>query len=187
MPADCPDCGHRLRPSSAPTVPWLETARRVRLPAVPSSVSANAGDGRPRAFRWRTVREVRLPRVAVPSVAEWRAPAWLPRPGSWNLRRSNNYGAADVDDGETRPLFADNDPDAARYRDDPAVADPDHDSLAARVAGDEAASYRVPEPDEVPVISGRKSRKNSSQPTSNKDGSNNNNGNTTTGNNNEWA
>ncbi|KAI1852682.1 hypothetical protein JX266_002223 [Neoarthrinium moseri] len=50
VPADCPDCGHRLRPSSAPTIPWLESARRLKLPAVPN---------------------VKAPR--------WKAPAWLPK------------------------------------------------------------------------------------------------------------
>lgn len=34
VPADCPDCGHRLRPSSPPTIPWYESARRIKFPEV---------------------------------------------------------------------------------------------------------------------------------------------------------
>ncbi|KAL2268930.1 hypothetical protein VTJ83DRAFT_3776 [Remersonia thermophila] len=34
VPADCPHCGHRLRPDSLPPIPWYETVSRPRLPAV---------------------------------------------------------------------------------------------------------------------------------------------------------
>ncbi|KAI1079250.1 hypothetical protein F5B20DRAFT_544178 [Whalleya microplaca] len=48
VPPDCPDCGHRLRPSSPPPAPWFQSLPKLRFPA--------------------------LPTVPTP---EWKAPAWL--------------------------------------------------------------------------------------------------------------
>ncbi|KAK6078070.1 hypothetical protein SCUP234_06444 [Seiridium cupressi] len=53
VPADCPDCGHRLRPSSPPTIPWFESARRIKRP---------------------TFSGVKAP--------QWKVPAWLKRRNS---------------------------------------------------------------------------------------------------------
>jgi hypothetical protein len=51
IPADCPECGHRLRPASAPDVPWLQSVSSIRVP-------------RPRL------------RLRAPA---WRTPTWLRR------------------------------------------------------------------------------------------------------------
>ncbi|KAH9909009.1 hypothetical protein F4778DRAFT_208548 [Xylariomycetidae sp. FL2044] len=55
VPADCPHCRERLRPSSAPTMPWFQSmprmGGRLKLPAVP-----------------------KMPRI---STSEWRTPKWL--------------------------------------------------------------------------------------------------------------
>ncbi|KAI0008079.1 hypothetical protein F4779DRAFT_618953 [Xylariaceae sp. FL0662B] len=48
VPPDCPDCGHRLRPSSPPSAPWFQSLPKIKVPTMPS--------------------------IQTPS---WKAPAWL--------------------------------------------------------------------------------------------------------------
>ncbi|KAI0837063.1 hypothetical protein F5Y06DRAFT_271909 [Hypoxylon sp. FL0890] len=57
VPPDCPDCGRRLRPDSAPRMPWVE---ETSLP-------------RPN-FRNVKLKLPSMPKVKTP---EWKRPAWL--------------------------------------------------------------------------------------------------------------
>jgi hypothetical protein len=48
-PADCPDCGNRLQPSSLPSIPWLVAVRKVKF---------------------------QLPDMSQVKAPQWKAPAW---------------------------------------------------------------------------------------------------------------
>ncbi|KAH8197849.1 hypothetical protein TruAng_007996 [Truncatella angustata] len=57
LPADCPNCEHRLRPSSPPRIPWLDSARRAKLPAAPGPEAPAAAWKVPRWFKRRASDE----------------------------------------------------------------------------------------------------------------------------------
>ncbi|KAJ5605176.1 hypothetical protein N7510_010330 [Penicillium lagena] len=56
VPPDCPNCSHRLRPASRPSIPWFQSQ----------------GSGNPR--NWK----LKMPSMPTVKTPEWKVPAWLP-------------------------------------------------------------------------------------------------------------
>ncbi|KAH6641300.1 hypothetical protein F5144DRAFT_127713 [Chaetomium tenue] len=129
VPADCPHCGHRLRPDALPPIPWYETVSRpkVSLPRITAP----------------SISRPSLPAISVPKLSgfkgprEWKAPNWM---------RGRNADAS---------LFIDDEQNERdRYRDDPDAPFEGPPSTTTAVATGSAGPDSVEQ-----VVVGKKDKK----------------------------
>ncbi|KAH6850471.1 hypothetical protein B0I37DRAFT_371706 [Chaetomium sp. MPI-CAGE-AT-0009] len=134
VPADCPHCGHRLRPDSLPPIPWYETVSRpkVSLPQIkPPSL--------PRPS---------LPTFSVPKFSglkgprEWKVPNWM--------KGRTPDASLFVDDEQN---------ERDRYRDDPDALFEGPSNTTTAVATGSAGYDPVEE-----VVVGKKDKKTKNSP-----------------------
>lgn len=94
VPAECPHCEHRIRPTSLPRIPWFHQARRIKL--IPGTKGVKVPEFESSGGWFSKKRE-------------WQAPKWLRK-----RRDSDDHGG----------MFARHDDDEERYRDEPEHAGP---------------------------------------------------------------
>ncbi|ETS79494.1 hypothetical protein PFICI_09347 [Pestalotiopsis fici W106-1] len=95
VPAECPHCEHRIRPTSLPRIPWFHQARRIKLIPGTKGVKVPEFEG----SGWFSKKR------------EWQAPKWLRK-------------RQDSDDHGGMFARHDDDDEHERYRDEPEHAGP---------------------------------------------------------------
>ncbi|KAI1105765.1 hypothetical protein F4804DRAFT_111321 [Jackrogersella minutella] len=104
VPPDCPDCGHRLRPSGPPRMPWVDEA------SLPKPSFKNARFKLPK-----------LPKVKAP---EWKTPAWFRNRNTRGY--ASLFGATNDEEPVTTPYTDDPEEGEPSSRaEDPEASEPE--------------------------------------------------------------